>query len=408
VALDGIWLKRSWGGEVKNVAVLAAVGVDQEGVGETLSCMAYPWCPQPDHAVEVVGIRIGSARGDLFVDDAAKEYTRGDPLLACSHRTVAVSSPVDLLLAASSARHRASMLPWLIGSFLLATAWLKVLEPAESASVQSVYDIPYWLLIVGIQLEIAVGFLLVARVWTPWAWGAAVALFASFAGISLLRALAGLESCGCFGAIQVNPWVTFAIDVALIGALWLGRKRFFAEAEVKILPRTRGRFFAYFIVGASSLYILAANRPERLAASTPLLDDERLVILEPSKWISKPFPLGPYLEPKIDLSAGRWIVVLYHHDCPKCQAALPAYERLASEPGQSGVDGILAVEVPPFGPNQSVGGTALTQAQLSETREWFVQAPVEIELENGVVTDASLELPSIVHAAVEEPEEVSK
>ena len=28
VYLDGIWLKRSWGGEVKNVAVLVAIGVE--------------------------------------------------------------------------------------------------------------------------------------------------------------------------------------------------------------------------------------------------------------------------------------------------------------------------------------------------------------------------------------------
>jgi transposase-like protein len=31
VYLDGIVLKRSWGGEVKNVSVLAAIGVDQDG-----------------------------------------------------------------------------------------------------------------------------------------------------------------------------------------------------------------------------------------------------------------------------------------------------------------------------------------------------------------------------------------
>jgi transposase-like protein len=36
VYLDGIWLKRSWGGEVKNVAVLIAIGVDQEGYREVL------------------------------------------------------------------------------------------------------------------------------------------------------------------------------------------------------------------------------------------------------------------------------------------------------------------------------------------------------------------------------------
>jgi transposase-like protein len=36
VYLDGIWLKRSWGGEVKNVAVLVAIGVGRDGHREIL------------------------------------------------------------------------------------------------------------------------------------------------------------------------------------------------------------------------------------------------------------------------------------------------------------------------------------------------------------------------------------
>jgi len=36
IFLDGIWLKRSWGGEVKNVSVLVAIGVNQEGFREVL------------------------------------------------------------------------------------------------------------------------------------------------------------------------------------------------------------------------------------------------------------------------------------------------------------------------------------------------------------------------------------
>jgi transposase-like protein len=31
VYLDGIWLKRTWGGEVRNIAVLVAIGVNQDG-----------------------------------------------------------------------------------------------------------------------------------------------------------------------------------------------------------------------------------------------------------------------------------------------------------------------------------------------------------------------------------------
>ncbi len=37
VYLDGIWLKRSWGGEVKSVAVLIAIGVDADGYREVLA-----------------------------------------------------------------------------------------------------------------------------------------------------------------------------------------------------------------------------------------------------------------------------------------------------------------------------------------------------------------------------------
>lgn len=37
VFLDGVWLKRSWGGEVKNVSVLVAIGVNQDGYREVLA-----------------------------------------------------------------------------------------------------------------------------------------------------------------------------------------------------------------------------------------------------------------------------------------------------------------------------------------------------------------------------------
>lgn len=36
VYLDGIWLKRSWGGEVKNVSVLVALGVNKLGYREII------------------------------------------------------------------------------------------------------------------------------------------------------------------------------------------------------------------------------------------------------------------------------------------------------------------------------------------------------------------------------------
>lgn len=35
--LDGIWLKRSWGGEVRNVSLLVAMGVNDAGFREVLA-----------------------------------------------------------------------------------------------------------------------------------------------------------------------------------------------------------------------------------------------------------------------------------------------------------------------------------------------------------------------------------
>jgi putative transposase len=37
VYLDGLWLKRSWGGEVRNVSLLVAIGVNDEGFREVLA-----------------------------------------------------------------------------------------------------------------------------------------------------------------------------------------------------------------------------------------------------------------------------------------------------------------------------------------------------------------------------------
>ena len=70
VYLDGIWLKRSWGGEVKNVAVLVAIGVDQDGYRQILGVVegakedAESWRQFLRHLKER-----GLAGVELFISD---------------------------------------------------------------------------------------------------------------------------------------------------------------------------------------------------------------------------------------------------------------------------------------------------------------------------------------------------
>jgi len=70
VYLDGIWLKRSWGGEVKNVAVLVAVGVGRDGFRQVLGVMEGA---EEDKESWVAFLRYLKGRGlqgvRLFVSD---------------------------------------------------------------------------------------------------------------------------------------------------------------------------------------------------------------------------------------------------------------------------------------------------------------------------------------------------
>ena len=82
VALDGVWLKRSWGGEVKNVAVLVAIGVDQDGyrqvlgVAEGIKEDAASWRQFLRHLKErgLTGVRLVTSDKCLGLVEALGEF----------------------------------------------------------------------------------------------------------------------------------------------------------------------------------------------------------------------------------------------------------------------------------------------------------------------------------------------
>ncbi len=70
VYLDGIWLKRTWGGEVRNIAVLVAIGVNQDGHRDILGVAEGM---KEDHASWLSFLRWLKQRGmqgtQLFISD---------------------------------------------------------------------------------------------------------------------------------------------------------------------------------------------------------------------------------------------------------------------------------------------------------------------------------------------------
>lgn len=279
-----------------------------------------------------------------------------------------------------------------VGCLLVGAAILKASSPVESITLHSVYHLPQWLVAVAVQIEVSLGVALLSNASPHWVRRVTLAAFVIFTSFSALRAVGGAESCGCFGPIKVNPWWTLGLDVVVLVVLSLIKP----ETDHRSPRSTRLAFVSYATLGGLCLALAVLIAPSG-AQSNPLLKDAGgITLLEPEEWTGQPFPLGKFIEPSPQLSVGEWDVLLYHHDCPKCQAARPKYEALALRHAKSGGPSVLLVEVPPYGPEQ--GARRDNYAKLTDNHKWFVQAPVEITLRDGVVTDASLDLPSIQHA----------
>ena len=276
----------------------------------------------------------------------------------------------------------------LLASLLLLTAALKVLSPAESATMAVAYSIPPLLTAIVVQAELALAALLLFGCWPKRTLLATAVMFALFGVFSIYRGWAGFESCGCFGSFQVNPWITAVLDgTMLLVAAW-GAWKSPAEHRHE-LKRFYHAGSVYALAGLLAAVGMIASAPSSLGDA--FSDADGLIVLEPETWIGKPFPLAAHLSPEIPLHEGRWTILIHHHDCPHCQEAVPQYERLAAMGNDRR---IVLVETPPYGELAStVGGTQ--QTRLSDDREWFVQTPVEIQVDDGVVVSASLDLPAI-------------
>jgi len=48
-------------------------------------------------------------------------------------------------------------------------------------------------------------------------------LFGCFLAVSIANALAGAQSCTCFGEFEVKPWFALILDGAALSALWIWR-----------------------------------------------------------------------------------------------------------------------------------------------------------------------------------------
>lgn len=104
----------------------------------------------------------------------------------------------------------------LLGLFLLVTAGLKIHGLVVDPYGQENFLALPWLQVLTIEVEILLGLWLLSGVQLRWALVASLLLFCVFACLSFTLAWQGQEDCECFGAVKVNPWYTFGLDVVVI------------------------------------------------------------------------------------------------------------------------------------------------------------------------------------------------
>jgi hypothetical protein len=111
-----------------------------------------------------------------------------------------------------------------LGLLLLAAAVLKGHELLTVPVAGK--DLWSWrpFLIFQVEFELALAIWLLSGLLKKAAWLTSLLCFSLFSMITLYKAITGAASCGCFGSVHVNPWITLlAIDLPAVIALSIFR-----------------------------------------------------------------------------------------------------------------------------------------------------------------------------------------
>lgn len=213
--------------------------------------------------------------------------------------------------------------PWLpfaflaraLGVVLLVAAALKLhglaFVPADPSGI---FSAPEWQLGI-VEMEMFLAVWLISGNRPLGSWLSALLAFGVFAGASFYQGWIGHASCGCFGAVEVNPWITFSLDIAVVIALLIARPDLRplgdnsrATLAGALLPLGGGVLGTAAILGllaglahvgfGSTQGALAYLRGERLSVSPQMVDmglgqpgETRAASVQLTNWTDKPIRL---------------------------------------------------------------------------------------------------------------------
>ena len=281
----------------------------------------------------------------------------------------------------------------LLGGLLIVAAvlkgWQLLTEPVAGINIWSNRAF----LILTVEIELALGIWLVSGLFKKAAWLVGIFCFGFFSCLTLYKGISGDESCGCFGSVHVNPWITlFAVDIPAIivlaafrpALLFLRKQKSIAAFVRNILtPLPSIPHFATFcsvsiVILTVTGCVLGFNEPEN---TTSVYE-----VLEPEEWVGKQLSIMKHIDIADHLARGRWLVLFYHYDCPDCVTAIRTYKSEAEDlPRNEDFLKIAFIEVPPYRISVVNANSKYAIGKLLNVKEWFITTPAVVLLESGTV-----------------------
>ena len=284
---------------------------------------------------------------------------------------------------------KSRLTPVVIGLVLLVASGFKAYELATEPLVEKNFWTSRGILIGVVEFELALGLWLLSGYRSEQGRFMALGAFGVFSLFTLARAINGEASCGCFGKVSVNPWYTLSFDLAALVALtWRQTGAVFAVTGSQHF-RAMAALFIFLIVGVPAGIIMTTFRMARVTDEGDIIGKGRVVLLEPENWTGRRFPLRKYVDIGDVLMHGRWIVLLYRHDCSKCQEEAPKFrQRARAMAGYLTAPRVALIEMPPYGNDDSLSiftASEYRMGHLSNVNDWFVKTPATLYLVDGVV-----------------------
>ncbi len=245
-----------------------------------------------------------------------------------------------------------------------------------------------YLLMTVVVGEIFFALLLVAGLWRQWTWFLSVVGFSVFTIVSFMKGLSGESSCGCFGTVAINPWITTSFDLTVVALLLCFRERsaftfIFSSTERKKL---RAVLLVWLCISVPALLAMLSLKHDIHATLGSTLTDatgQVKIVLEPETWIGKEFSLfSRFVQPSDHrpLKEGAWQVLLVHVDCPKCAQILADLKSTREK--------IAVLVIPSDAPN-GLPPTTFPSFTLDDENDWFVMTPQVVLIKDGICVSVS-------------------